>query len=348
MKRMAAISMFFIMTIMVYGEWDLRVIDRWKFDETINGTVWHSLVDKDDHLVVAFFRTGLRLITPNKMIAFAPFGQGPNEVENFEAMTFYNDGIAIFERLEKAKIFTKKEGSYAMKEILWFKRGGIFSFLTTAALFIDNKWFLAGLGNLERKGKISQYYCLNVFDNNRKPMKKLLTFKRPDQDDYYHLIRHHCASFNDLVFILKANTLKMAVISSKDAEVVKEVTLEPPSFYKKMPENYYLHKDNHMDQPRQLLLDLENWQTTYSRITRAVVDGNYLVLSVRTCSKNHKRFALLFYNAKTYKLEKVLFTDDFLLAAKNNKYYFYANGEPTLDENTDKCIINVYKLITTQ
>jgi len=129
----------------------MSMLNEWKFSETIYGTVWHSLVDGDGDLIVAFFKTGLRFITPNKMTVLAPFGKGPNEIENFTAISFYKDGIAVLDHLRRAKVFPK----------------------------IDE--------------------ALN---------------------------------------------------------------------------------------PRQLLLDLEKWQTSYSRITKAVTDNEQLILSVRTCSEN--------------------------------------------------------------
>jgi hypothetical protein len=80
-----------------------------------------------------------------------------------------------------------------------------------------------------------------------------------------------------------------------------------------------------------------------SSITEAAVDGNWLVVQVRTCSAKEKKFALLLYNVENnFKLEKNVFTDDFLLDVKDGKYYCFANGDPGRDDDTDQCIINIY------
>jgi hypothetical protein len=90
-------------------------------------------------------------------------------------------------------------------------------------------------------------------------------------------------------------------------------------------------------------IDVETWATGYSSITEAAVDGNWLVVQVRTCSTKEKKFALLFYNVENnFKLEKTVFTDDFLLDVKDGKYYCFANGDPGRDDDTDQCIINIY------
>ena len=63
---------------------------------------------------------------------------------------------------------------------------------------------------------------------------------------------------------------------------------------------------------------------------------------MRTCEAKLKKFALLFYNAENFKLERTIFTNDLLLGAKDGKYYFYANGDPGRDEEAEEFIIHIY------
>jgi hypothetical protein len=136
------------------------------------------------------------------------------------------------------------------------------------------------------------------------------------------------------------NELKVYVVSTKTLEIIKEVQLEIPPFYKKMPESFYAWKE-YKDRS-ELPLDIEKWDMGYSSIQGIAVDGNYLVVQIRTPVEKMKKFALLFYNAETFKLERTVFLDDYLLDVKDGKYYCYANGNPGRDENTDECIINIY------
>jgi hypothetical protein len=50
----------------------------------------------------------------------------------------------------------------------------------------------------------------------------------------------------------------------------------------------------------------------------------------------------LFYNTKTFKLERTILINDRLLGIRDGKYYFYANGDPKYDEEADECIIKIY------
>lgn len=348
MKRVALFILLVLLFFPCQAKQSFKCIDQWKFDEIIAGTVWHSVVDNNGHLVVAFFKTGLRLIKPDEMIAFAPFGEGPNEVKNFEAVLPYNDNIAITEHQQKTKLFTKKNGTYVSTESIWFKRGLISSFIISSGVYVKNRWFFTGLGELEGDNEYDHFYSLNVYDRQRNPIKRLLEWKSPKSNNFYHQMKRHIVSYKAQVFVVSENQPQVAVISSDDVKLIKKVTLEVPAFYKKMPEDFYRYKNGEMVNPKKYFLDLERWQTSYSRIAKVVLAGNRLVLSIRTCDKKQKLFALLFYNADTFKLEQVLYTDDFLLAAREGKYYFYANGEPARDESADKCIIKICQLSTDQ
>jgi hypothetical protein len=82
----------------------------------------------------------------------------------------------------------------------------------------------------------------------------------------------------------------------------------------------------------------------YSRINYVLVSGKSLVLQIRTCNDKMKKFALLFYNAETFKLENTVFTSDLLLGAKDGKFYFAAGGDPGRDHENDELVINICTL----
>ncbi|MCP5105385.1 MAG: hypothetical protein GY950_18495 [bacterium] len=145
----------------------------------------------------------------------------------------------------------------------------------------------------------------------------------------------------ETVFVLIENELKVHIVSSKSLEVLKTVKLEVPAFYKKMPETFYAWK-RYGNGNNNFARDLEKWDMGYSSMQKAVVQNGRLVVQVRTANPKMKKFALLFYNADTFKLEKTVFLNDFLLGAKDGKFYCFANGNPGRDEDTDDCIINIY------
>ena len=110
-----------------------------------------------------------------------------------------------------------------------------------------------------------------------------------------------------------------------------------------MPDNFYVWK-KYNNPKDNILNDIESWNMGYSKITNALVDGKYLIIQIRTCNTDLKKFALLFYNANNFKLEKTFFTDDFLMGVKNGKLYCFSNGDPGRDDDTDKCVINILEI----
>ena len=319
---------------------NFKLVERWDHGENIFGRISKSMLDKDGQLVVGFRRNGLRLITPEKITAFAPFGEGKGDLMNYLALIPFKGDVAFVERPEKVKIFTHKNHTYVEKEILWFKRGK-YPHQITNGVFVDNKWFFAGLAYLNYDPKIFKVCYIKAYNKDRNPLKNLIKDEYKEKNQH-HLMDFYLVYFKDRLFFLAENELKVSIISIKELEILKEVKLSVPGFYKPMPGDFYGFRQYNYN-ARKLIADIEYWITSYSRIEKALVEDNYLVLQVRTCSDEMKNYALLFYNVDNFKLEKTIFTDDYLLGSKDGKYYFYANGNPSLDDDTDNCIIDIYQ-----
>ncbi|MCX6581630.1 MAG: hypothetical protein NT166_15755, partial [Candidatus Aminicenantes bacterium] len=210
------------------------------------------------------------------------------------------------------------------------------------ALFLDNKWFLTGLNFLDIKGEKTHVNLLKIFNSDGKAAVNLLE-EWQDKTKNYGNMNFYIVSHKNSVFVLAEDKLKVFEVSVDQLKLLKEWPLETPSFYKKMPADFYdLGK---MGEDSQTFgRNIFKWRTGYSRITKAVVEGGYLVLQLRACSDKLKKYALLFYNADTMKLEHTFYIDDYFLAARDGKYYCYANGNPGEDEGTENCTINIYAL----
>ncbi len=350
MKKNLAVGMVLLFLLLSpifsQNEAEFKLVGQWKHEEIV-GRDFFSYIDKDNHLVASLGRAGNLIITPDKVIKFAAFGQSPDELITLKTAFFYKGDLAMVELAEKIKIFTKKGETYRWKETKWLKRGPWVHFIKEG-LFFDNKFFLSGMeGIYEEKGPLKSFYKaffhLKVYAENGDCLKQLIR-KPYDGPTLVMMMRYHLASYaKDRVFYLPENELKLLVISSKTLEVVKEVQLEVPSYYKKMPSTYYAWSDDQQQKsPAQQSREYEDWQTGYSAVQEMVVDGKYLVIQIRTEQEKLKKFALLFYNAENFKLERTVFLDDFLFDVKDGKYYTYANGNPAIDEDTDDCIINIY------
>jgi hypothetical protein len=321
-----------------------KQIDQWKHERTL-GIDAFSFIDSQNRLVAVFARSGKIIISRDKIIEFAPWGQGPDELLSLCTAFLYNGDIAFVEDPGKIKIFTPKGETYAWKETRWLKRS-LYIHRIKDGIFYDNKFFLAGMEGIPPKGEpynynYPEYSYLKVYADNGDSLKQLIRKKVTPPTRLLDM-RIHVTGYNsDRVFVMTENELKVYVIPTKTLEVSKEVQLEIPPFYKKMPESFYTWKD--FIEPKELMIAAEEWDMGYSSIQEIVVDGNYLVVQIRTPVEKMKKFALLFYNAETFKLEKTVPLDDLLLDAKDGKYYCFANGNPGRDDNTDECIINIYR-----
>jgi hypothetical protein len=216
------------------------------------------------------------------------------------------------------------------------------------ACFLENKWFFAGyhVSAVYKDKKKVQAALLKVYDDEGKPITLLIKkwFDSPHSYgnmDFYIAVHKNQ---NNKAFVLAENELRAYEISTKQLKVLKEWNLEVPKFYKKMPEDFYTKKQykKQIGESRTFSRNIHHWKTSYSRITKIAVEGGYLVIQIRTCSDKLKKFALLFYDINTLKLEKTFIIDDFFIGARDGKYYFYANGNPGMDEDIDECIINIY------
>ncbi len=345
MERFGLINLLFVIIFftssVLTGASDFKRVDQWKHDELCLHH-FYSLIDPDNQVVGAFYKNPNLLISREKIVKFAGYGQSPNELTNLLGMFFYRGDLAMVEMPKKIKIFTKKNGTYAWKETKWLKMGKMPQ-IVKDGIFFDNKIFLAGLTFLEstkNENEINTSF-IKVYDEKGTLLKDLVhkTFKGPNR---FYLMKYYVIGYKtDRVFFLAENELKVTLISAKTLEPVKEVNLEIPSFYKKMPDDFYSW-NKEKQQNENFNLVLENYAMGYSGINNSLVEGKYLVVQMRTCNPKLKKFALLFYNADSFKLEETIFIDDFLLGAKDGKYYFFANGDPSRDENTYECIINIY------
>lgn len=338
--RARILCLLFLLFSIIEGK-EFKLVQQWKHgDQELYGGINFATIDKDDQLVADFgYKLGWRLITPKYIKVFGPAGQGPNDLSIVMAMCIYNDDLAFIQMEHNIKIFTKKNGNYEWKETRWLKRD-YYPHMIRDALYLDNKWFFAGLNVQDIKGEKNHVNLLKIYDNNGKPMVNLLE-EWHDKNKMYGNMHFYIVSYKNSVYVLSEDKLKTYEISINQLKLLKEWQLEIPSFYKKMPDDFYtVGKIN--EDPQIFNKNYFKWKTAYSRITNAAVEDGYLVLQLRTCSETLKKFALLFYNLETMKLEHTIFTEDYFLASRDGKYYCYANGNPGEDEDTDRCTINIY------
>lgn len=339
--RILMYSLVFILmvTLPVWGGEDFKKVETWNHGEQILGRIWSSAIDKDGNVIGRFYKCGGRLITPKEIVSFAQYGEGPDDLKDSITIFDYKGDLAILELESNAKVFKRKGNTYVWKDTLWFQRPK-FPHLVSDVRYVNGKWFFSGEGNLIYDRILSKCYNLKVYNEERQAIKELLHFQYEGNNANF-MKTQHLLDYQNQVFLIPEDRLAVTIISINDLTVKREVQLEVPSWYKKMGPDFYTYKEYRND-PDGLIKDWEYWLANYSRISKTGIDGNHIVLQMRTCNDKLKKFCLLIYNADTFKLEKQFFSDDYFLGVRNKRYYFYQSGDPGVEE-IDQCVILVYQ-----
>ncbi len=329
---------------------EFKRVAQWKHSPVFTTDVY-SFIDKDNHLVAALRNEHSVIITPKKITPFGYLKQPPARLTGISTAFFYNDDLAIVAQPDIINVFTRKGGTYVWKETKALQRGQSIHIIEEG-LFYHGKFFISGLEALKiddnpKNRFLRRHFRLKVFAQNGTTLKNFCPVAIDGPTLQFEIISHLAGYHSDRVFFLAANELKLSVISADTLAVSKEVQLKVPSFYKKMPKTFYRwERQYELATWEARLKYLQDCDRGYSAIEEMVVDHNRLILQMRTANPKLKKFALLIYNADSFKLETTVFLDDYLLDVKDGKYYTYQNGHPARDEGTDQCIINIYSFVS--
>jgi len=321
----------------------LERIDQWKFDHDPLIYISNTYISENNSIIGFMGNVVAAEITNAGINQFIEYGEGPNQVIIPTLIFQHGDDIAIAELVGRVKIFSKKEKVYTFKESKWLKKGPL-PFFPRECVFRENKFFISGFHILSQTKEIVNAALVSIFDEKGKLVKTLLEKKWSVYQLYGNLLFYISNFKNDQLAFIPENEPIVTLISPKSMEVVKEVPLQIPSFYKKMPEDFWSYKLMNTGDSGYLRKMRETFYTGYSRINNLYFDQNRLILQMRTCDKKLKRYAILLYNADTFKLEHTLYTDDYLVGVKDGKFYCFANGNPGWDGDIDDVVFNIYRL----
>jgi len=336
-----SLSSYIFLSSFTYGDEHFKLQETWVMPEDYYGKIFYSTIDNDSHIVGTLYKTGNIIISRDKTILFSTFGQGPNEVMDVRAIFYIGNELAFFEGPERIKLFQKNKDSYEYKRSVWLESSASFHIVTNG-LYCNSKIFLAGFEKLDFGNKESKASLLKVYNEKGDFLKNMIIIEIKKNQRKYMMDRFVMA-YNNQVFFISENIPFVHIISADTLEEIDQIQLELPDFYKTMPKDFYSHEGAYKSF-NEFMLDSDYWKTYYSIITKAIINEGNLIIQIRTCDKKRKKFAVLFYSADSFKLNKILFINDLLLGADKNYYYFYANGDPMFDEEADKSEIHVFSL----
>ncbi|MDD8020791.1 MAG: hypothetical protein PHU81_06370 [Acidobacteriota bacterium] len=338
----AGVVMLFFSGELLFSQ-EIRLVKQWHHQADFGGEISHCLLDKDNDLIVVHC-PGISMINENKFTTFATWGQGPNEIDSIFAICDANGDLAVFEYYSEVTLFEKDARGYHEKSHKWLKTEPG-SFYLRDAFFAQDCFFLAGLVIKERNKDKSIGALIRVYNDKLQKIEKDLITVQYTEPSYFEQIRKHFAVDGQRLYFMSQNELKLYQISLETITLDKNIELKPPDFYVPMPRSFFTYNKKY-DNDRSLWSDLVTWYTSYSAATRmAILQGGYLVIQIRTCHPNMKKFALLFYNIRNnFSLDKIISQDDLLLAGKGDLLYCVHNGDPIIDLEANRVVIDLYQV----
>ncbi len=348
MKHLFIYCLFFIFStsfsLINAAEVELKLVDTYEHDKIFARYFFDAVVDQDENLIIGFGAPGCSIVTPKEIKILAPLGKGPNDLSGYFALNIMdNQELYVEGMIGRMHVFKKKDGKYSFDRTEWRQLKKPMP--PTDCVFWDKKWFSA-VTTTKRDKKTQQFsvHYLQVFSSDGKFIKNMI-HKIYEKAWNVHLMDCHLVPQKQALFFLAENSLSLKIISGDNPKVTKTVALEPPKFYKPMPEsNYIFPQTGFQVTSQEYKKFMALWKTNYSRVTNVLLEGQWLIIQARTADEDNKLFGLLFYDADTFELKHTIMTDDLLLAGKNGKLYFFRGGNPAWDDVEDT-VFDIYNIV---
>ncbi|MDI6699502.1 MAG: hypothetical protein QME85_11305 [Candidatus Saccharicenans sp.] len=305
----------------------------------LHGFIFNALVDEVGNLLLMFFKNGLYCVSHSSAYPLTRYGHGPGEINSWRAMCFSAPFLIVVETTGRILYFRRTGDIYNYDKTEWIR--DLPSIFFKSVERVGNKWFFAGFTydhSITMQKKHPAGYFLSIFENGQ--FKKSLLYREfLDRRYYPHLIRVFIRKHGPYLYLLIETEPKIYVIDPERLEIIKIHELKMPDNYVRIGKEAFIKNKN-----RPVPQLFEDWELSYSRIENFIINEDYFLLQFRNLSKDQKKFTLLLINQNNFFLENIFYTDDAMLAEKDDLVYFLANGDPGLDEEADSLIINVYSL----
>jgi len=300
--------------------------------------VLSSSVDSDGDLVILFQMHHGKVVSKNRISDLYIIGEGPVEVRNASTLFMEQDQVVIADRFGKLTFLAKEGGKYKVikTEYLAGAKYGKTSSPRTVVKF-NGKYYWGCWTYPNPEKFLSEGYFISVFNPMRKSRKDIV--KRSYSEEFRGLLNvfPYIKVFQNKILVILDTELKLNIIDPVKDVIIREVKLEPPSFYKEV-EDLWKYIPGRFSPTK-----FHEWRLSYNRIVNVLSVDNSLILQVRSRQKEKPKFALLFYDLADYRLQKTLYTEHLLLSEKNGNLYFLENGDPGKDDDAENLNILLYR-----
>ncbi len=314
---------------------DFRLKEVWEFpDEKIGGYIYDSDISPNGDVIFWGFKWWIVKVNKKGISLLTPKGEGPGEVKSPFNFFITKDLIGVMETYGKISFFKIDKSSYKFLKFIFLKP----SYQIKTSFFQCGGKFYVGGFLPASPGTLAKGYFLTVYDDKGKPIGKtlFLDFKKNSR---IYLSRTFMRKYGNRLFVFLEFSPTVYWLNCGENNVKGKVSLKMPDFY--VPMHKLPEPPKGVISRRKLQEIYETWEASYSRIEEIAIDGDYLILQIRTLKK--PKFALLFYKLKDFSLKKFYFGMDRFLGTRNGLFYFFANGNPGFDDEADELKIKIYE-----
>ncbi len=318
-----------------------ELVDRWTHKDVFigGGYVLGSLIKSKDEVIILFQIHRGKVVLKDKVTDLFVSGEGPGEVQLASTIFQEEDEVVVIDGFGKLNFLKNEDQGYKVKRTQYLKSFNDGRTMSPRRVIkFKGKYYVGSWSYPDPDRFLSDGYYVNIFDPQKKMRKSIL--KRKYDRDYRGVIYlfPQLVTYGEKLLVVLDYELKVNEIDPVKDEVIREIDLEKPAFFKK-PVNLWRYIAGQFS-PRKF----QEWRLSYHRVTALEVAGEKLVLQVRTCSEESERFALLFYRLSDYQLEEVVMGNDLLLGYRDGFYYFLEGGDPG-DDDVEELKILLYRKI---
>ncbi|MDJ0841321.1 MAG: hypothetical protein QNK37_32725 [Acidobacteriota bacterium] len=324
---------------------DLPLIETWEHDFPLGGRRFATLVHPDGSLIGMFQKDPPLRVDKNGVTQLRPRGQGPGDLESAFGLCLMDGALVVIEHTGKIKVFNREDNDFQWDRSIHRKAG-------PAGLFVDDiAWvaphlYIAGVTYTIKDEEHAIRDHVKVYTQDGTYVNDLVrqTVPRSELVRANLFMEYHMKADDRHVYFIREDEPVLWVIDGKKARLIHKVTLETPAFYRSMPDDAYQFKKNgKMLMGRDLAEAQTAWKTSWSRITNLELSPEFIILQMRTPNRTDDKFALLFYD-HGFNLKHTRFTDDLLLASRDNRLFFLAGGNPGVDESAENLTIRIREI----
>lgn len=287
----------------------------------------------DDGSLLGMFQSDYPFIArlDGEYSTIRPFGKGPTDLQSLMGADTAEDLLYVIEFGGSLKTFKRNGKKYdyvAVSRLMSGFRPGIEHGLVVIG---DDVW-IGGyiVENPMKWTKDTDVFPLQVFEKSGKPKKQLASFKFNPKRNHGDMAFYFGKTNNEIVCAREDN-LKLRRFSTGNYNELPAIQLPVPESYLSIPDEFYpygMKRDGKYDMEKLL-----SFRHGYSRISNLVASNEGVFVQFRNFRSKKGLYVVFWMEPRTYKMIGRFYTNDLLLACRDNQLYFHKGGDPSLEES---------------